>query len=61
MLYTLHPRENISVDYSSAAFLRSVPYETLSSEGDGADSDPADVIQVAMSAMVESWLDDEDS
>ena len=44
-----------------AAFLRSVPYETLSSEGDGADSDPADVIQVAMSAMVESWLDDEDS
>lgn len=43
------------------AFLRSVPHETLSSEGDGADSDPVDVIQMAMSAMVQDWLDEEDS
>jgi hypothetical protein len=43
-----------------AAFLRSVPHEILSAEGDGTDSEAEDVIQVAMSAMVRSWLDEED-
>ena len=44
-----------------AAFLRSVPHETLSSESDGADSDPVGIIQVAMSSLVRGWLDEGDA
>jgi hypothetical protein len=44
-----------------AAFLHSIPHEILSAEGDGTDSDPVDVIKMAMSAMVATWLDEEDS
>jgi hypothetical protein len=43
-----------------AAFLRSVPHETLSAEGDGADSEHLSVMQMAMTALVRSWLDEED-
>ena len=51
----------VGVASKVAAFLRSVPHEILSAEGDGTESEPVDVIQVAMSAMVRSWLDEEDS
>jgi hypothetical protein len=51
----------VGVASKVAAFLRSVPYEILSAEIDGTDSEPVDVMQVAMSAMVRSWLDEEDS
>lgn len=51
----------VGVATKVAAFLRSVPHEILSAEGDGADSETVDVIQVAMSAMVQGWLDEEDS
>ena len=44
-----------------AAFLRSVPQETLSAEGDGSDFEHLTVLHVAMSAMVRAWLDEEDS
>ncbi len=50
----------VGVASKVAAFLRSVPHEILSAEGDGVDSEPVDVIQVAMSAMVRSWLDEEE-
>jgi hypothetical protein len=50
----------VGVASNVAAFLRSVPHEILSAEGDGTDSEAEDVIQVAMSAMVRSWLDEED-
>jgi len=51
----------VGVPTEIAAFLSSVPHETLSAEGDGADSEPVDVMQVAMSALVQGWLDEEDS
>src|SRR4030095_6941422 len=51
----------VGVASKVAAFLRSVPHERLSAEGDGTDSEPVDVIQVAMSEMVRIWLDEEDS
>jgi len=44
-----------------SAFLRSVPNEILSAEGDGTDSGHLSVIQAAMCALVIGWLDDEDS
>jgi hypothetical protein len=44
-----------------AAFLRSVPHEILSAEGDAADSEAVGVIQVAMSALLQRWLDEEES
>ena len=42
-----------------AAFLRSKPHEILSAESDGTDSECLNVIQEAMSAMVQSWLDED--
>ena len=51
----------VGVASKVAAFLRSVPHEILSAEGDGADSQTVDVMQVAMSALVWGWLDEEDS
>jgi hypothetical protein len=43
-----------------AAFLRSVPHDILSAETDGADLEHLTVMQSAMSALVRSWLDEED-
>ena len=40
-----------------AAFLRSIPHEILSAEGDGTDSEYSSIVQVAMCAMVGDWLD----
>ena len=39
------------------AFLRSVPHEILSAEGDGTGSEYSSIVQVAMCAMVGDWLD----
>ena len=51
----------VGVASKVAAFLRSVPHEILSAEGEGTDVEHLTVMQVAMSAMVRSWLDEEDS
>ena len=51
----------VGVASKVAAFLRSVPHEILSAEGEGTDAEHLTVMQVAMSAMVRSWLDEEDS
>jgi len=40
-----------------AAFLRSIPHEILSAEGDGTDSEYSSIMQVAMCSMVGDWLD----
>ena len=40
-----------------AAFLRSIPHEILSAEGDGTDSEYSGIMQVAMCEMVGDWLD----
>lgn len=40
-----------------AAFLRSIPHEILSAEGDGTDSEYSSIMQAAMCAMVGDWLD----